>query len=82
MKIKIEFDRSMLFHFAGPFYSFTVYMVCVNSIVNPFVYVIQYHEFQNRTKEMFIICGREKQSRQPGTASVTTTDISIDTEVK
>ena len=79
MKIKIEFQ--ILFSFAGPFYSFTVYLVCVNSIVNPFVYVIQYHEFQNRTKEMFIICGREKQSRQPRIASVTTTDISIDTEV-
>ena len=80
MKIKIEFQ--ILFSFAGPFYSFTVYMVCVNSIVNPFVYVIQYHEFQNRTKKIFIFCGREKQFRQPGTASVTTIDISIGTELK
>ena len=28
-------------------------MVGVNSVVNPFVYAIQYHEFQHRTKEMF-----------------------------
>ena len=39
--------------FPGQFYSFTVYMVCVNSIINPFVYAIQYHEFQQRIKELF-----------------------------
>ena len=39
--------------FTGQFYSFSVYMVCANSIVNPFVYAIQYHEFQQRVKELF-----------------------------
>ena len=28
-------------------------MVGMNSVVNSFVYAIQYHEFQQRTKEMF-----------------------------
>ena len=37
----------------GQFYSFTVYMVCANSIVNPFVYAIQYDEFKNRVREIF-----------------------------
>ena len=60
----------MLFIFVGKFYSFTVYMVCVNSIVNPFVYVIQYHEFQNRTKEMF--CGQQKQLGESANVSVIT----------
>ena len=40
--------------FSGQFYSFTVYMVCANSIVNPFVYAIQYHEFQQRIEELFV----------------------------
>ena len=44
--------------FAGKFYSFTVYMVCANSVVNPFVYAIQYHEFQQRIKEM--ICSKKQ----------------------
>ena len=39
---------------SGQFYDFTVYMLYVNSIVNPFVYAIQYHEFQERIKELFL----------------------------
>ena len=45
--------------FSGQFYSFTVYMVCANSIVNPFVYAIQYHEFQQRIKELFLRKSKE-----------------------
>ena len=59
----------------GKFYSFTVYMVCVNSIVNPFVYAIQYHEFQNRTREIF--CVGKNQPKELSVASTKSTDISI-----
>ena len=62
--------------FVGKFYGFTVYMVCANSIVNPFVYVIQYHEFQKRTKEVF--CEKRKQFTGVTTVSTTTTDVPID----
>ena len=48
--------QQMLFRFAGTFYSFTVYMVCLNSVINPFVYAIQYNEFQQRMKE--ILCSK------------------------
>ena len=48
--LKFYFDKN---YFSGQFYNFTLYMICVNSIVNPFVYAIQYHEFQQRVKEMF-----------------------------
>ena len=52
-------------------------MVCVNSIINPFVYVIQYHEFQNRTKEIF--CGKKKGFGESGSVSTAMTE---DAEVK
>ena len=54
-------------------------MVCVNSIVNPFVYVIQYDEFQNRTKEIF--CRRRKSSEESRTVSTINTDVTMDTKV-
>ena len=55
-------------------------MVCANCIVNPFVYVIQYHEFQNRMKEIF--CGKQKPLEEQGTGPVVTTDTAMDTETK
>ena len=48
-------------------------MVCVNSIVNPFVYVIQYHEFQRRAKEIF--CGKGKRPDETDSVSVKTVDM-------
>ena len=53
-------------------------MVCVNCIVNPFVYVVQYHEFQDRMKEIF--CGKKRQLRESGTGSTVTTDTTVDFE--
>ena len=62
----------------GQFYSFTVYMVCANSIVNPFVYAIQYHEFQKRVKQLF---GRQNSAGSgatiPPAASCSTLDSAI-----
>ena len=58
---------------SGQFYNFTVYMVCANSAVNPFVYVIQYHEFQQRMKEIFC---PQKQFLEPqfnDSSQITTT---------
>ena len=63
---------SDVLYFAGHFFSFTVYMACVNSIINPFVYVIQYHEFQNRTKEIF--CGKKKEFGESGSVSTAMTE--------
>ena len=71
---------NVLFWFAGKFYGFTVYMVCANCIVNPFVYVIQYHEFQNRMKEIF--CRKQKPLEERDTGPVMTTNSTVDTETK
>ena len=43
-------------------------MVCANSIVNPFVYAIKYHEFQQRIKELF----KRKLAQEDDIASVST----------
>ena len=55
--------------YTGQFYSFTVYMVCANSVVNPFVYAIQYDEFKNRVIE--ILCGKLHSSEGSVSVSVT-----------
>ena len=54
-------------------------MVCANSIVNPFVYVIQYHEFQDRTKEIF--CKKRKPLTEPIVSKVDT-DVTMPTDEK
>ena len=64
--------------FPGQFYSFTVYMVCANSIVNPFVYAIQYHEFQQRIKEVFFC----KPDQLDITTSKNTVSTSVDQDCK
>ena len=61
------------------FYSFTVYMVCANSVVNPFVYVIQYHEFQDRMKEM--ICSKKQSSELESSCQSVTVE-TVDSIVK
>ena len=63
------------FLLSGQFYSFTVYMVCANSIVNPFVYAIQYHEFQQRIRELF----KGKPDQLNNFASVSTGSTSLQT---
>ena len=77
METKLQFS---FLYVAGKFYGFTVYMVCANSIVNPFVYVIQYHEFQNRTKEIF--CEKQKQLTEGSTSTTVATDVNLSADVK
>ena len=62
---------------SGQFYNFTVYMVCANSAVNPFVYVIQYHEFQQRMKEIF--CPKEQflEPQFNDSSQITTTQTDV-----
>ena len=50
-------------------------MVCANSVVNPFVYAIQYHEFQQRMRE--IICWK-KQSPEFDSSSNSVTNDTVD----
>ena len=38
---------------SGSIYSFTVYAVFGNAIVNPFIYSLQYAPFQNQVKKLF-----------------------------
>ncbi len=59
--------------FAGQFYSFTVYMVCANAIVNPFVYAIQYHEFQQHVQHL-LGCGRSAEED----TSLATNSVALD----
>ena len=50
-------------------------MVCANLIVNPFVYAIQYHEFQLRIKDLF----KRKPAQEDNFASVSTMSTSLQT---
>ena len=43
-------------------YQFTVLMVCVNSTINPFIYLIQYKEYQAALKAL--ICKKGKTTSQ------------------
>ena len=38
---------------SGAIYSFTVYAVFDNAIINPFIYSVQYVPFQNQVKKLF-----------------------------
>ena len=39
-------------------YQFFILMICVNCVINPFIYLIQYKEYQKALKALF--CGRKK----------------------
>ena len=75
---EIEMQRNwqtiFFFYILGDFLNFTVYMVCVNSVINPFVYAIQYHEFQQRVKE--IVCSK-KHSSGLDSSSQLATDVTV-----
>ena len=65
------FKKRFLSLLQASFNNFTVYIVCANSVVNPFVYVIQYHEFQQRMKEIF--CSKRYSSEYETNTATTTT---------
>ena len=52
---------------SGPVYSFTVYAVFGNAIVNPFIYSVQYAPFQNQVKKLF--CRNNREGDSVATAS-------------
>ena len=41
-------------------YQFLVLMICVNCVINPFIYLIQYKEYQKGLKSL--LCGKRKTS--------------------
>ena len=41
-----------------PAYQFLVFMICVNCVINPFIYLIQYKEYQRALK--VLLCERNK----------------------
>ncbi len=52
----------------GPFYHFTVYILFLNSVINPFIYTAQYRDF--RAQMIRLIVRRENgNSSQPSTVS-------------
>ena len=55
-------------------------MVCVNSIVNPFVYAIQYHEFQQRIKELFLRKSDEVDNINVSSERTDSTSLQTNTE--
>ena len=44
----------------SPAYQFLVLMICVNSVINPFIYLIQYKDYQKALKSL--VCGKRKTS--------------------
>ena len=52
---------------SGLLFSFTVYAVFGNAIVNPFIYSVQYAPFQNQVKKLF--CRNNRDSDSTVTAS-------------
>ena len=52
---------------SGSIYSFTVYAVFGNAIINPFIYSLQYAPFQNQVKKLF--CRKSSDDDSVVTAS-------------
>ena len=54
----------LIFHFDGELnwdsvgYQFLVLMICVNCVINPFIYLIQYNDYQKALKTL--LCGKKK----------------------
>ena len=42
--------------FNGPYFHFTVIMVFLNCCINPFIYTLQYHPFQQQAQKLFCCC--------------------------
>ena len=63
---KIEFDSQV--------YQLFVFMVCVNCTINPFIYLVQYKEYQTALKTLICKNGKEKNPEESiSFSSVTTT---------
>ena len=52
MGYKVDFNSN--------YFEFTVFMVFVNSTINPFIYLFKYRDYQNALKE-FCPCSRNEQ---------------------
>ena len=52
---------------SGPTYSFTVYAVFGNVIINPFIYSVQYAPFKTQIKKLF--CNRNSNGDRVDTIS-------------
>ena len=53
----------------SPGYQFLVLMICVNCVINPFIYLIQYKEYQRAIQTL--LCGKKKTSSNESNTSVT-----------
>ena len=40
-------------------YQFFILMICVNCVINPFIYLVQYKEYQKALKSL--LCGKKKR---------------------
>lgn len=60
--------------FSSTFYHFTVFMVFLNSCINPFIYSLKYQPFQTAALEMFCKKCKNKKRVADEASSTTTTD--------
>ena len=66
---KVEFDSEV--------YQFFVLMVCVNCTINPFVYLVQYKEYQTALKAL--ICNKRKGKIPRGSISFSSATTTMST---
>ncbi len=63
--------------YTGPFYNFTVFMLNINCCVNPFLYAVQYREFQLQAKSL--CCKRQAGEASSSVVSVSSVHLSTET---
>ncbi len=71
------FNLGMEMNWNSPLYQTTVFMICVNCVINPFIYLVQYRDYQNQLKKVFC-CKKTPRGDLQNSASMNTVVSNMD----